>query len=219
VRTLRRLDPTWSTQARRCHDRRCWCARNKLWWPHYNPRLADHPPQEARRSPGMIRRFSAKTARVMDAATGAALALDGLARLEPALLSGKPSPAAGYCCIGCSPVKWPPSMTSAPATPIRSAVQSCPARDPSPAPGRAWPMWTMPAMPAAQREQLHLKRPGPLGRTGAPKPCKRGNPPGRQHASVLGAPANGSPANFYAGVAGSAPPLPRPGDRRQTETP
>jgi len=95
-----------------------------------------------------------------------------------------------YCCHR----ELAASRTSAPAR-LRSPVQVLPHSDPSPPPGRAWPMWNMPAIRCGERT-ASTSAAGSAGRKTrcTSKPCQRGNP-WLSTASGSG-PCNGSPRNF-----------------------
>jgi len=90
---------TWShPPARRCHCRPAGAPENNWWWAQLHPRLADTPSPGAARRIGLIAAFRRRDGREWDVQQELLLALDGLARLEPAWLSGKRSPCSWVSC-------------------------------------------------------------------------------------------------------------------------
>jgi len=141
-----------------------WLVRQKqlVVCRNYTSRLAGITQPRQRAIAAMIR-ASAGRGRRMDAATDAAAGLTAWS-LETGPAQVQPHPAAGSVATAWTPpVNWPPSRTSAPATPFEALCQACPARSVAP-PGRCWPMWTMPAMPCGRKRKQLTSAAGPLGR-------------------------------------------------------
>jgi len=142
--------------------------------------------------------------------TGAAAALDGLARLETMPCSAAAVTLHAGQLLLLPHRDWPPSRTQ-PRRRLRALVQPCPARDPS-AGLRAVlaDVETMPAMPAAAKEQL-----APHGRVRWDVPVAletlaSGETRWLQHRQRLAGPLQRVPRDFLCPVSGICSTLARP---------
>jgi len=168
----------------------------------------------------MIPPFSGETGGEWDCCKQEAACCLGTAWLgvEPALLKRRPHPAG----LGQSTARFTVNCRRGRPQPqgdaFESACAACPRTHRRRLPGRAGPMWTMPAIALRPRNSSHLSGRVRWDRTVALETLPSGEKTRwLQHRHGSG-PCNASPASFIAGVWDLLHHCRGPGDRRQTGT-